>query len=53
MKTVFKILIPVALIAMSGCVVVPYGGYHRGWYGPHVAVIAPLPVPPPVVYIRP
>jgi hypothetical protein len=53
MKTIFKLLIPMSLLAMSGCVVAPYG-YHRGWYGPRVAVIAPLPLlPPPVVIVRP
>jgi hypothetical protein len=24
--------------------VAPYGYYHRGWYGPRVAVVAPAPV---------
>jgi hypothetical protein len=35
--------------AMTGCVVAPAGYYHRGYYGPRVAVIAPAPV----VVIRP
>jgi len=48
MKTLFKLLIPISLIAMSGCVVAPYG-YHRGYYGPRVAVVAPAPV----VVVRP
>ncbi len=50
MKTLLKLLIPVGIIAMSGCVVAPYG-YHRGyWYGgPRVAVVAPAPV----VVVRP
>jgi len=48
MKTLFKLLIPVSLIAMTGCVVAPYG-YHRGYYGPRVAVVAPAPV----VVVRP
>ena len=50
MKTLFKLLIPIGLFAMSGCVVAPYG-YHRGyWYGgPRVAVVAPAPV----VVVRP
>ena len=56
MKSLFKLLIPISLFAMSGCVVAPYG-YHRGyWYGrPRVAVVAPLPIlpPPPVVIVRP
>jgi hypothetical protein len=55
MKALFKLLIPISLFAMSGCVVAPYG-YHRGyWYGgPRVAVVAPLPVlAAPVLVIRP
>jgi hypothetical protein len=48
MKTLFKLLIPVSIIAMSGCVVAPYG-YHRGYYGPRVAIVAPAPV----VVVRP
>jgi hypothetical protein len=56
MKALFKLLIPISLFAMSGCVVAPYG-YHRGYWhgGPRVAVVAPLPVlpPPPVVVVRP
>jgi hypothetical protein len=48
MSRLFKLLIPISLIAMSGCVVAPYG-YHRGYYGPRVAVVAPAPV----VVVRP
>lgn len=48
MKTIFKLLIPLSLVAMTGCVVAPYG-YHRGYYGPRVAVVAPAPV----VVVRP
>lgn len=48
MKTLFKLLIPVGIMAMTGCVVAPYG-YRRGDYGPHVAVVAPAPV----VVVRP
>jgi hypothetical protein len=52
MKTILKLLIPMSLLAMAGCVVAPYG-YHRGYYGeyyrPHVAVVAPAPV----VVVRP
>jgi hypothetical protein len=48
MSKILKLLIPLSLVAMSGCVVAPYG-YHRGYYGPHVAVIAPAPV----VIVRP
>jgi hypothetical protein len=51
MKNVLKVLIPLGLLAMSGCVVAPYGYYHRPYYwgGPGVAVIAPAPA----VVIRP
>jgi hypothetical protein len=48
MRTLLKLLIPISIIAMSGCVVAPYG-YHRGYYGPRVAVVAPAPV----VVVRP
>jgi hypothetical protein len=51
MRKLFMLLIPISIIAMSGCVVAPYGyGYHRGYYyGPRVAVVAPAPV----VVVRP
>ena len=50
MRKLIKFLIPIGLIAMSGCVVAPYGGWHRGYYyGPRVAVVAPAPV----VVVRP
>jgi hypothetical protein len=48
MRRLFKLLIPISIIAMSGCVVAPYG-YHRGYYGAGVAVVAPAPV----VVVRP
>jgi hypothetical protein len=48
MRRLLKLLIPISIIAMSGCVVAPYG-YHRGYYGPRVAVVAPVPV----VVVRP
>ena len=48
MKTLVKLLIPMSLLVMAGCVVAPYG-YHRGYYRPHVAVIAPAPI----VVVRP
>jgi hypothetical protein len=46
MRKLFKLLIPLSLatIAMTGCVVAPAGYYHRGYYGPRVAVVAPAPV---------
>jgi hypothetical protein len=43
MKRLMWLLIPLSVVAMSGCVVAPYG-YHRGWYGPRVAVVAPAPI---------
>ncbi len=56
MKNLFKVLIPLGFIAMTGCVVAPapgyyrpYGYYHRAYYGPGVAVVAPAPV----VVVRP
>jgi hypothetical protein len=49
MKSLFKLLIPICIISMTGCVVAPYGYYHRGYYGPRVAVVAPAPV----VVVRP
>jgi hypothetical protein len=48
MRRLIKLLIPLSILAMSGCVVAPYG-YHRGYYGPRVAVVAPAPV----VVVRP
>jgi len=55
MRKLFMLLIPMSIIAMSGCVVAPYGYYHPGYYhsgyyyGPGVAVVAPAPV----VVVRP
>ena len=52
MKTLVNLLIPFSLmaVALTGCVVVPAGYYHRGYYyGPRVAVVAPAPV----VVVRP
>ena len=50
MSSLCKILISLSIMAitMTGCVVVP-AGYHRGYYGPRVAVVAPAPV----VVVRP
>lgn len=44
MKKLIMMLIPLGILAMSGCVVAPYG-YHRGYYygPPRVAVVAPAP----------
>jgi hypothetical protein len=51
MKSLSKLLIPLGLMAMTlaGCVVAPAGYYHRGYYGPRVAIVAPAPV----VVVRP
>lgn len=49
MRRFVNLLITISIIAMSGCVVAPYGYYHRGYYGPRVAVVAPAPV----VVVRP
>ena len=46
MRTLIKLLIPIGIMALAGCVVAPYG-YHRGYYGPRVVVA------PPVVVVRP
>jgi hypothetical protein len=48
MRRLFNLLIPISIIAMSGCVVAPYG-YHRGFYGPRLSVVAPAPI----VVVRP
>jgi hypothetical protein len=47
MKRLLMLMIPLTLIAMSGCVVAPYGYYHRPYY--YGAVVAPAPV----VVVRP
>ena len=51
MQRLFKLLIPLSIMAVCGlgCVVAPAGYYHRGYYGPRVAVVAPAPV----VVVRP
>jgi len=51
MKVLVKTLIALSIITavMTGCVVAPAGYYHRGYYGPRVAVVAPAPV----VVVRP
>jgi hypothetical protein len=52
MKNLVKLLISVSLLSavMTGCVVAPAGYYHRGYYVPRVAVVAPVPL---VVVVRP
>jgi hypothetical protein len=54
MKKASKLLIPFSLVlaALSGCVVAPVGYYHRGYYGPRVAVVAPVVVVRPYPYYR-
>jgi len=51
MKKASKLLIPFSLVltALSGCVVAPVGYYHRGYYGPRVAMVASAPL----VVVRP
>ena len=51
MRSLLKTLISLSIftVAMTGCVVAPAGYYHRGYYGPRVAVVAPAPV----VVVRP
>jgi hypothetical protein len=51
MKILFKPLITFSFLVMSltGCVVAPASYYHRGYYGPRVAIVAPAPV----VVVRP
>jgi hypothetical protein len=51
MKKLFKLLISLSLLSaiMTGCVVAPAGYYHRGYYGPRVAVVAPAPI----IVVRP
>ena len=46
MKALVKTLISFSIITavMTGCAVAPAGYYHRGYYGPRVAVVAPVPV---------
>jgi hypothetical protein len=49
MRGISKLLIPLSIMAAcAGCVVAPVG-WHRGYFGPRVAVIAPAPV----VVVRP
>ena len=46
MRSLLKTLISLGILttAMAGCVVAPAGYYHRGYYGPRVAVVAPATV---------
>lgn len=53
MSRLIKFLIPMSILATSGCVVAPYGyypgGYGGRYYGPGVGVV----VQSPVVVVRP
>jgi len=49
MRRLLKLLIPISVIAIGGCVVAPPYGYYHRYYGPRVAVVAPAPV----VVVRP
>ncbi|MGA2024432.1 MAG: hypothetical protein ABSH23_06720 [Steroidobacteraceae bacterium] len=46
MKRIIKILIPLSVLALAGCVVAPARGYY---YHPHAVIVAPAPV----VVVRP
>jgi len=48
MKTLIKVLIPLGILGLAGCVVVPGRPYHP-YYGPRVGFVAPAPV----VIVRP
>ena len=54
MRSLFKLLIPLSLVTVGGCVVAPYG-YPAGYlYGPRVAIVGPAAVgPPPWVVVHP
>ncbi len=51
MNTIIKLMVPVGLALLAGCVIAPVGPRHPyyGYYGPRVAVVAPAPV----VVVRP
>jgi hypothetical protein len=50
MKRLFKLLIPLSVIALAGCVVAPGRGYYNHpYYHSYAAVV----VPAPVVVVRP
>ena len=49
MKTILRLMLPAAGLALlAGCVVAPAGPprgyYHPGYWGPRIAVVAPAPV---------
>ena len=47
MKTILKLMAPVGLALLAGCVVIPVGPsrpyYRAAYYGPSVRVVAPAP----------
>jgi hypothetical protein len=49
MKTMIKLLVPVGLALLAGCVVAPVGPPRPYYYGPRVGVVAPAPV----IVVRP
>jgi len=47
MKRLIMSVLPLGILALSGCVVAPARGYY--YYHPHAVVVAPAPV----VVVRP
>lgn len=47
MKTILKLMIPVGLALLAGCVIIPVGPprpyYRAAYYGPELRVVAPVP----------
>jgi hypothetical protein len=48
MKRLLLMVIPLSVLALSGCVVVPAHGYYHGYY--HASAV--VAVPPPVVTVH-
>ena len=48
MKTILKLMAPIGLALLAGCVIIPVGPprpyYRAAYYGPAVRVVAPAPV---------
>jgi hypothetical protein len=45
MKRLFKLLIPLSVIALAGCVVAPARGYYyHPYYHPYATIVAPAPI---------
>jgi hypothetical protein len=51
-KTVLKLLVPMAFTLMAGCVIAPVGPRHP-YYGPYYAARVGLIAPAPVIIVRP